>query len=60
MNSTTSDKSLATLKTEMDAANLALKKAVRKARVPSDFKTQEVAAKAAYRAYWAAVDAGVK
>lgn len=48
--------SLETLKANLDEANIRLKKAVRKARVPSDFKIQEDAAYRAYRAYWGAVD----
>ncbi len=42
------------LKKELDEANKRLKKAVRKARVPSDFKIQQDAAKRAYVAYWSA------
>lgn len=49
-------KTLAALKAEMDTANKNLKKAVRKARVPADFKAEREIAMKAYKAYWSAYD----
>ncbi len=47
---------LVALKADLDKKNATLRRAIRRARDPREFAAERAAAKAAYNAYWGAVD----